>query len=107
MSIKKNRPASEVFSQILGHVSFGDMLTSIRLSEEISQKDFAKNLGISKSDLCDIEKGRKFVSIQRAAQFAKKLNDSPEVFIQYVIQDEILRAGLNCAIKIVPKKIAS
>lgn len=107
MSTKKNKLATEVFKQILGHVSFGEMMNSIRLSEGLSQKTFAKRLEISTSELCDIEKGRKFVSIQRAALFAKRLKDSPEVFIQYVIQDEILRAGLNCGVTIHSSKKAS
>ncbi len=43
------------------------------LSEEMSQVEFAKQLGISRSHLCDIEKGRKSVSVARAARFAKIL----------------------------------
>ena len=107
MSTKKSKSATEVFNKTLGHVTFGEMLHSLRLTEEISQKAFAKKLKISTSELCDIEKGRKFISIQRATRFAKKLHDSPEVFIQYVIQDEILKAGLNCEIKILPIKNAA
>jgi transcriptional regulator with XRE-family HTH domain len=107
MSTKKSKSAKDVFNKILGHVSFGEMLHSLRASEETSQKAFAKKLGISTTELCDIEKGRKFISLQRAASFAKKLSDSPEVFIQYVIQDEILRAGLNCAVEILPNKNAA
>ena len=107
MSTKKSKAATEIFSKILGYVSFGEMLNSIRLSEAISQKAFAKKLGISTSELCDLEKGRKFLSLQRATKFAKKLDDSPEVFIQYVIQDEILRAGLSCLVKILPNRKAA
>ena len=107
MSTRKSKSANEIFNKTLGHVSFGEMLHSLRLTEETSQKSFAKKLGISTTELCDIEKGRKFISLQRATSFAKKLNDSPEVFIQYVIQDEILRAGLNCEIKILPNKNAA
>jgi len=33
------------------------------MSEEMSQAVFAKRLGISSSHLCDIEKGRKVVSL--------------------------------------------
>jgi transcriptional regulator with XRE-family HTH domain len=107
MNTKKSKSASDIFKKVLGHVSFGEMIHSLRLTEEITQKAFAKKLGISTSELCDIEKGRKFISIQRATKFAKKLNDSPEVFIQYIIQDEILRAGLKCVIKILPNKSAA
>lgn len=103
MAIKK---ASDVFKELYGHVSFGEMLSSVRYSDGFTQKDFAKKLKISQQDLCDIEKGRKNVSVERAVQFAELLNDSPEVFVEYVIQDQLYRAGLNCKIKVVPNEAA-
>lgn len=60
----------------------------------------AKMLGISPQDLCDIEKGRKSVSIERAVNFARKLNDSPEVFALAVIQDELYQVGLDCRVRL-------
>lgn len=99
--------AKDVFKGLLGHVSFGEMLNSLRLSEGLSQKDFAKKLKISPQDLCDIEKGRKFLSVERAAKFADLLGDSPEVFALFVIQDELYRAGLNCQVKLVSRKKAA
>jgi transcriptional regulator with XRE-family HTH domain len=106
MNTKKTISAKNAFSETIGYIPFGEMIYSLRLTEEYSQKDFAKKLGISTSELCDIEKGRKFISIQRASIFAKKLNDSIEVFIQYVVQDEVIRAGLKCEVQILPKKSA-
>lgn len=99
--------AKDVFKNILGHVSFGEMLRSFRLSEELSQKDFAKKLKISPQELCDIEKGRKFLSVERAAKLAVLLGDSPEVFALFVIQDELYRAGLDCQVKLVNRKRAA
>ena len=95
-----NTKAKDFFKELYGHVSFGEMLSSIRYSEGHSQKNFAKLLDISQQDLCDIEKGRKSVSVERAVRFAKLLKDSPEVFAKYVLQDQLIRAGLNCKIKL-------
>ena len=67
MSTKKNKLATEVFKQILGHVSFGEMMNSIRLSEGLSQKTFAKRVEISTSELFDIEKGGNAVAAIIAA----------------------------------------
>ena len=98
--MSKSKAAKKVLKDILGHVSFGEMLASIRACDEISQKDFAKLLGISKQELCDIEKARKFVSVERAIKFADLLGDSPEVFAKFILQDQLYRAGLNCKVSI-------
>ena len=78
-----------------GTLTFGQMLESLRLSEEISQAEFAKKLGISKSHLCDIEKGRKNVGPSRAAHFAKILKQSPAVFLEIALEDLLKKEGLD------------
>jgi transcriptional regulator with XRE-family HTH domain len=103
----KTQKARDVLNKILGHISFGEMIHSLRLSEDISQKELAKKLKISPQELCDIEKGRKFISVERATKFAHLLGDSPEVFALYVIQDELYHAGLTCNIKIVSEENAA
>ena len=60
-----------------GPLTIGEILWALRKCDEIPQTTFAKNLGISKQHLCDIEKGRKFVTPARAALFAKKLGHPP------------------------------
>ena len=71
-------------------------LKTIRMADEISLKDFAETLGISSSHLCDIEKGRKAVSISRALEFAEKLGHSKDQFVSLAIQDLIDEAGIEC-----------
>jgi transcriptional regulator with XRE-family HTH domain len=83
-----------------GPLTLGKFLQSIRLGEEMSQVEFADQLGISKSHLCDIEKGRKLVSPERAVIFSKILNYSPEQFVRLSLQDQVEKAGLKFKIKI-------
>ena len=83
-----------------GPLSLGKFLQSIRLGEEMSQVDFSEQLGISKSHLCDIEKGRKLVSPERAAIYAKILKYSPEQFVRLALQDQVEKAGLKFNVKI-------
>jgi len=78
-----------------GPLTIGRMISSTRLSKEISQIDFAKKLKISVAHLCDIEKGRKTVSPERAVKFAKILGLSEKQFIRVALQDELNKAGLN------------
>jgi DNA-binding XRE family transcriptional regulator len=58
--------AVEFFENLYGPLTFGDMLWSIRMCDELSQTEFAEMLGVSRSHICDVEKGRKLVSPARA-----------------------------------------
>ena len=101
MVIKRKSASMKFLEDITGGpLTLGKFLQSIRLGEEMSQVEFADQLGISKSHLCDIEKGRKLVSPERAVIFAKILNYSPEQFVRLALQDQIEKAGLKFKIKI-------
>ena len=91
----KYRDARIVLEELLGPVSFGDLIKSLRLAEELTQVEMAKKLKVSKQELCDIEKGRKFISVERAVYFAKKLKHSDKLFAKYVIEDQLRKSGLN------------
>jgi len=78
-----------------GPMTVGMFVRAFRMSDEISQADYAKKLKISKANLCDIEKGRKLVSPERAAKFAKILQVSEVVLIRLAIQDMLRSAKLN------------
>jgi plasmid maintenance system antidote protein VapI len=81
-------------------LSLGGLLESIRLGEEMSQTAFAKKIGVSASHLCDIEKGRKVVSPERASRFAKILGRSPEQFVRLALQSLVDEAGLNMKVDV-------
>ncbi len=88
-----------------GPLTLGRFISSWRLSEELSQKEFAKKLGISAANLCDIEKGRKGVSIIRATQIAKKIGYAPAVLVELAIQEQIDSSGLDFSV-VVKKRSA-
>jgi transcriptional regulator with XRE-family HTH domain len=71
----------------------------------ITQKEFAKKLGISAANLCDIEKGRKGVSIFRATEIAKKIGYSPTVLVELALQEQIDSSGLDFSV-VVKKRAA-
>lgn len=102
MIIKKTKSETLKFLEGLsgGPLTFGKLLEAVRLGENMSQVTFAKKLRISRAHLCDIEKGRRFVSPERAAKFAKILGYSEKRFIKLSLQDQINRAGLDYDIEI-------
>lgn len=83
-----------------GYLSFGAMLESIRKSDEITQVELARKMDISKAHLCDIEKGRRQVSLERAMQFAKVLGYSPTQFAAKSLEDQARAAGLKVKIRL-------
>ncbi len=87
-----------------GAMSVGLYIKAFREADGISQTAFAKKLKISRANLCDIEKGRKLVSAERAARIAKKLKIPETTMIQLALQDLLNHAHLNYKIEL--KKVA-
>jgi transcriptional regulator with XRE-family HTH domain len=83
-----------------GPLTLGRAIESVRKCEEWSQEQCAKKLGVSKSHLCDIEKGRKTLSPERAARWARVLGYPQSVFIRLAIQSELDTAGLKYRVAI-------
>lgn len=84
-----------------GPLTLADLLLAIRQGEQTTQTEFAQTLNISRSHLCDIEKGRKAISPGRAAQFARKLGYSERQFVELALQDQVHHAGLDLQVRLV------
>ena len=105
MNTKFNRKDYVDAGSVLGKLTKSEttlagLLEAIRLGEEVSQAEFARQLGLSRSHLCDIEQGRKTVSPARAAKFAKKLGYSEKQFITLALQDIVRKDGLRFIVKL-------
>jgi transcriptional regulator with XRE-family HTH domain len=102
MSTKsKKSEAMRFLDKLIGEPeTFGGLLEAIRLSDEVSQANFAKKLGISRSQLCDIEKGRKKVSPERAARYAKILGYSELSFVELALQDLLTESGMSFKVRV-------
>lgn len=100
MTTKKSS-AIELLENITGGLlTLGDLLASIRLGEGLTQAKFASQLEISKSHLCDIEKGRKTVSLKRATRFARILGYSEVQFMRLALQGMVEEAGLGFTVQV-------
>lgn len=98
---KGSSAASFFLKQRGAPLSFGAALAAIRLVEGLSQVSFAKKLDVSTAHLCDLEKGRRFVSAERAAHLAKRMGHPPEYWVKLAIQDQINQAGLKLKVEVV------
>jgi transcriptional regulator with XRE-family HTH domain len=95
MSTKKSNALRFLETLTGGPVTLGRFLEAVRLGEELTQAAFADKLGLSRSHLNDIEKGRKAVSPERAVRFAEILGYSEARFVQLALQDLINRGGMK------------
>ena len=107
MSTKRRKnllDADDHLTKELGVLTLGEAIRSLRMCEEVSQTAFAEKLGVSRQYLCDLENGRKPVSVSKAADFAKKLRQPRELFITLAIQDELERYSLPYKVSLEGKK---
>ncbi|MGO9272790.1 MAG: helix-turn-helix domain-containing protein [Terriglobia bacterium] len=83
-----------------GPLTFGRMVASIRRADDIVQADLARRMGISRARLCDIENGRRTVTAERAAEFARVLGYSVNQFVAVAVEDQLRKAGLNVKVRL-------
>lgn len=93
MTIKKSYSAQ--LEKKYGRLTFGKMLRSWRLADELSQTAFAKKMGISVQNLNDLEKGRRIPSPARAAKIARKLGISEIGLIRLALRDSLYKDGFK------------
>lgn len=99
MSTKKIYTSRDLYRDF-GHLSFGEVLRAFRQCDEISQIEFAKKLGVSPANLCDLERGRKIPSPLRSANIAKKLGLSKSFLVQVALQDLLRKHHLPFKISV-------
>ena len=84
----------------LGGMTMGKFLRSWRLCEDMSQKEFARLIGLSAANLCDLEKGRKGISPERAYAIAKRIGYSPSVLVSLALEEQLEKVGLKYKIEL-------
>lgn len=110
MITEKNKQKKKVFKKsstmaflegVMGEVlTIGSMLRAQREAEELTLAQMGEILGLSRQQLSDIEKGRRAVSIQKAASFAKALELHEGHWVKVAIEESLRTAGLAETIKI-------
>jgi DNA-binding XRE family transcriptional regulator len=100
MSTKSKKIGLGEIEKQFGPLTFGRLLKSHRLGEELTQVEMAKLLKISKQSLNDLEHGRKVPSIRRAVQIAKKMEVMEELVVQLILQDHVRREKLNFTVSV-------
>ena len=100
MSTKKFDFYSDELRKKYGRITFGRFLLSWRDAEGTSQVAFAKKLGLSSANLCDLEQGRRVPSPSRARGIAKKLGLPEKGVIAIALEDALARNGMKYTVKL-------
>jgi antitoxin HigA-1 len=97
---KVKSEAVQFLERLAGPLTLGRLLEAIRKGEDWSQDEMGHKLGMSRAHLCDIEKGRRTVSPERAAKFARILGYSEEQMVELALQAQVDNAGLDLAVAV-------
>ena len=81
-------------------LTLGSLIGSIRQSEGMTQIEMARQLNMSRQQLCDIEHNRKNVSPKLADQYADKSGYSQEQFARLALQNQVNQAGLDFVVEV-------
>lgn len=92
---KKSKHGSKELIKNFGPLTFGSLLRSHRLAEEISQVAMAKKLKINRQKLNDFEHRRRFPSLGVAATMAANLGEHPATWVSVVIEEMLREQKLD------------
>ena len=102
MNTKKNNTvdALEATEKVWAKMTFGGLIRSLRISDEISQATLAKKILVSTQFLSDVEHNRKEVGISFAKKVAKALGYSVEPLIELLLREQLKRNKLNYIVEL-------
>jgi len=81
-------------------MTFGGLIRALRMSDEITQVQLAKKIGVSKQFLSDVEHNRKDVGMAFAKKVAAALGYSIEPLLELLIKQQLKRQRLHYTVEI-------
>jgi len=92
--------AERFFKSEMGPMTFGTFLVGVRHSMNISQAELARRLKVSRSMICDIEKGRVLVSPALAMKIARIGKFPQDMAIKYCLEDQLRKAKIKMKVNV-------
>lgn len=96
----KSKNALTATKHLWDKMTFGSLIRSLRICDEISQVRLAKKVGVSKQFLCDVERNRKEVGFSFAKKISHALGYSIEPLLELLIRDQLKRQKLHYKVEI-------
>ena len=83
-----------------GPITFGRLLESHRKCEGWTQEELGKKIGVSKSKICDFEKGREIPSVKKAYEMALVFGVYEPLWVQYALQDQFRKQKIKLKVSV-------
>lgn len=101
MTTKRKRQTTKKQLESLagGPLTLAMLIRAIREGEDWSLTDMADRLGVTRSHVAAIERGKP-VTPETAVRYARALEYSEVQFVRLALQDEIQRAGLHYRVEL-------
>lgn len=80
--------------------SFGDLIATFRMCDEMNEEEFARVVGVSESYVRDVEACRAVVSPAQAAAWARAVGYIETEFVRRLLQDQLDAAGLQMCVSV-------
>lgn len=95
-----NESALSVIKKETGvELTFGTLLWGTRMGEDLTQAAVGDLLGVSRTYVCDLEKGRRIPTPRHAFEIAKALGKHPQQWAAVAMQDVANRDGLGMVVE--------
>lgn len=95
--------AKKFLKNLLGELTFAQMIKSLRETEEYSQQEVATAISEPRSRICDFEKGRRIPTLEQASKLADFFGHPRSFFYKRVFEDLARNAGVNLEIQVKEK----
>ena len=84
----------------MGPLTFAMFIRVARTSMDLTQEAFGKKIGLSRANVCDLEKGRTLASPELALKIAKKADLSEKMALRTCLQDQVTKAGSDIKVDV-------
>jgi DNA-binding XRE family transcriptional regulator len=88
------------FDKEIGPLTFALFMRVARNSMGLTQEELGKKIGLSRGNVCDIEKGRQLISTELAVKVARKAGLPEKLAIQACLQDQVNKAGYEAKVAV-------
>jgi len=88
------------FDEKMGPLSFALFMRVARTTLGLTQEQLGKKLGLSRANVCDIEKGRHLASTELAVKVARKAGLPEKMALQACLQDQVRKAGSEAKVAV-------
>lgn len=103
MSIRRKTDAQKFLEELTGEkLTFGKMIKSLRLSDQVSQAELARRMGKGRQYINDVENFRTAVSPAMAAMFALVMGYSIPMFVGKALEEQLEKEGLPLKVNLKP-----